>query len=109
MWFTFAIIAGALVVAGLSIWYERRERDAASDAPAQPQSVNEWLHSRAHLIGYIGIGIIAFVVLWNVGGPDITLLATAMVGILLIAVSILARREDDPGANDGLAAGGGSS
>jgi hypothetical protein len=39
------------------------------------------------------MGIVAFVVLWNVGGPDITLLAGAMVGLILIAVSVLGGRD----------------
>ena len=108
MWFTFAIIVVALLVAGLSLWYERRNLDAASGAAqAEPQSVNEWLQSRAHTIGYVGLGIIAFVVLWNVGGPDITLLATATVGIVLIAVSVLASRGGDDDSSDAVAAGGG--
>jgi hypothetical protein len=51
------------------------------------------------------MGIVGFVVLWNVGGPDITLLAAAMVGLILIAVSVLGGRgtgaaETGPGSAD---------
>jgi hypothetical protein len=71
--------------------------------------VSQWLHSRAHTIGYIGVGIVAFVVLWNVGGPDITLLAAALIGIVLIAVSLLAGRDGGDEDTDEVAASGGSS
>ena len=110
MWFSFALIVVALLVAGLAIWYERHEDDATREAErAESQSVNQWLHTRAHLIGYIGLGLIAFVVLWNVGGPDITLLAAAATGLLLIAISLLAARDDHAEPDDEVAAGGGSS
>jgi len=106
MWFTFAIIVGALLVAGLSIWYERRNAPTSIDAPPEPQSVNEWLHTRAHLIAYIGVGIVAFAVLWNVGGPDITLASAAVLGVLFIAIGVLGAHgdkadADDQGATDG--------
>jgi len=89
LWFTFALIVVALIVAGVAILVERRAE--LSQAAADPTSVREWLRSRSRAIGYVGIGIVAFVVLWNVGGPDITLLAGALLGIVLIAVSLLAR------------------
>jgi hypothetical protein len=114
MWFTFAIIVVALIVAGLAIWAERRALRTGGDTiTIEPASVSEWLRSRARTIGYVGIGLVAFIVLWNVGGPDITLLAAAMVGIILIAVSLLARvdvGDDDsvePLTGDARAPGGG--
>lgn len=90
LWFTFALIVVALIVAGLAILAERRAELA--EAVAEPATVREWLRSRSRAIGYVGIGIVAFIVLWNVGGPDITLLAGALVGIVLIVVSLLAGR-----------------
>jgi hypothetical protein len=87
LWFTFALIVVALIVAGVAILAERRA-DLA-EAAAEPRSVREWLRSRSRAIGYVGIGLVAFVVLWNVGGPDITLLAGALLGIVLIVVSLL--------------------
>ena len=67
--------------------------DAVS-LPSEGLDANAWLRSRSRIIGAIGIGLIAFVVLWNVGGPDITLIAAALVGIVLIAVALLASRDD---------------
>lgn len=90
LWFTFALIVVALIVAGLAILAERRAELA--EAVAEPATVREWLRSRSRAIGYVGLGIVAFIVLWNVGGPDITLLAGALVGIVLIVVSLLAGR-----------------
>jgi hypothetical protein len=87
LWFTFALIVVALIVAGLAILAERRAE--LVEAAAEPRSVREWLRSRSRVIGYVGIGLVAFVVLWNVGGADITLLAGALLGIVLIVVSLL--------------------
>jgi hypothetical protein len=98
LWFTFALIVVALIVAGLAIWAERRAEQGAT--AAEPESAREWLRSRSRAIGYVGLGLVAFVVLWNVGGPDITLLAGALVGIVLIAVSVLAGRGPEPSAVD---------
>jgi hypothetical protein len=90
LWFTFALIVVALIVAGIAILAERRAELA--EAAAEPGSVREWLRSRSRAIGYIGIGLVAFVVVWNVGGTDITLLAGALLGIVLIVVSLLGGR-----------------
>ncbi|MFO7531787.1 MAG: hypothetical protein R6W93_04945 [Candidatus Limnocylindrales bacterium] len=90
LWFTFALIVVALIVAGIAILAERRAELA--EAAAEPDSVREWLRSRSRAIGYVGIGLVAFVVVWNVGGADITLLAGALLGIVLIVVSLLGGR-----------------
>jgi hypothetical protein len=90
LWFTFALIVVALIVAGIAILAERRAELA--EAAAEPDSVREWLRSRSRAIGYVGIGLVAFVVVWNVGGTDITLLAGALLGIVLIVVSLLGGR-----------------
>ena len=57
-----------------------------------PETLRDWLRLHARDLGWIGIGIVAFVALWNVGGADVTLLAAAVVGIILIGVSVLAGR-----------------
>jgi hypothetical protein len=90
MWFSFLLIVLALIVAGLAILADRRAEIGA--VTAQPGGVREWLRAHARDIGWIGIGIVAFVALWNVGGADVTLLAAAVVGVILIAVSVLAGR-----------------
>jgi hypothetical protein len=101
MWFCFALIVVALIVAGLAIIAERRAAIAA--VTGSPATLREWLRVHARDIGWIGIGIVAFVALWNVGGPDVTLLLAAVVGIILIGVSVLAghvggRDAAEPGA-----------
>lgn len=70
--------------------------------------MREWLRSRSRVIGYVGIGLVAFVVLWNVGGADITLLAGALLGIVLIVVSLLGGHDgaSDPEAAVGTSEGG---
>ena len=103
MWFSFALIAVALVVAGLAIVVERRDDISAIDA--RPGGARAWLRSHARDIGWVGIGVVAFVALWNVGGPDITLITAAVVGIILIAVSVLAGR-DEPEAPEPARPGG---
>ena len=95
MWFTFALIVVALIVVGLAMWAERRsEPGEGLTESTEDLDLSDWLRSRSRAIGAIGIGIIAFVVLWNVGGPDITLLAAAMVGIVLVGVGVLASRDE---------------
>jgi hypothetical protein len=93
MWFSFLLIVVALIVAGLAIFAERRAEIAA--VTSSPASIREWLRLHARDLGWIGIGIVAFVALWNIGGADVTLLAAAVVGIILIAVGVLARRGGD--------------
>ena len=101
MWFTFVLIVVALIVAGVAILVERRAELAGAAGASEAGGVREWLRTRSRAIGYAGIGIVAFVVIWNVGGPDITLLAAALVGLVLIAVSVLGGRDPGPGAGDG--------
>ena len=96
MWFTFLLIVVALVVAGAAMLIERRAE--IEGAAAAEGGWREWLRTRSRVIGYVGMGIVAFVVLWNVGGSDITLLAAALVGLILIAVSVLGKREASPEA-----------
>lgn len=95
MWFTFAAIVVAMLVAGAALLLERRAE--VSTVISQPDSLREWLRTRSRAIAYVGIGLVAFVVLWNVGGPDITLVAAALVGIVLIAVAVLGGRQPGPG------------
>ena len=95
LWFTFLLIAVALVVALVAVLVERRAEISA--VVAEPDGVRAWLRSRSRAIAYVGIGLVAFVVLWNLGGPDITLLAAALVGLVLIAVAVIGGREPDAG------------
>ena len=97
LWFTFLLIVVALVVAGVALLVERRAE--ISEVVAEPDGVRAWLRSRSRAIAYVGIGLVAFVVLWNLGGPDITFIAAALVGLLLIALSVIGGHEPGPGAD----------
>jgi hypothetical protein len=101
MWFSFGVIVLALVVAGLAFVFDRQAEADARGATAPRLSVGGWLHANSRIIGYIGLGIIGFIVLWRVAGPDIALLAAAGVGLWLIAMGVL--------GSGGEAAGGGTS
>jgi hypothetical protein len=95
LWFTFLLIVVAVAVALVAVLVERRAEVA--EVAAEPDSVREWVRSRSRAIAYVGIGLVAFMVLWNLGGPDITLLAGALVGLVLIAVSVIGGRAPSTG------------
>jgi hypothetical protein len=95
LWFTFVVILVAVVVAALALLVERRAEVA--EVVAEPATAREWLRSRSRPIAYVGIGLVAFVVLWNIGGPDITFLAAGLLGLVLVAVAVIGGREPDAG------------
>jgi hypothetical protein len=94
MWFSFALIVVALIVAAVALIAERRSEIGA--VTGSPATLREWLREHARDLGWIGGGIVAFVALWNIGGADVTLLAAAAVGLILIAVGVLAGRGTAP-------------
>ena len=55
----------------------------APGAPARPSG--EWVRDHHREMALAGLAVIAFFVLWRIGGPDIALLAAAATGIWLIA------------------------
>ena len=95
LWFTFLLIVVAVVVALVAVLVERRAEVA--EVVAEPESVREWIRSRSRAIAYVGMGLVGFVVLWNLGGPDITFVAAALVGLVLIAVAIIGGRSPSTG------------
>ena len=95
LWFTFLLIVVAVVVALVAVLVERRAEVA--EVVAEPESVREWIRSRSRAIAYVGMGLVGFVVLWNLGGPDITFVAAALVGLVLIAVAIIGGRAPSTG------------
>jgi hypothetical protein len=95
LWFTLLLIVVAIVVALVAVLVERRAE--ISEVVAEPDSVRDWLRSRSRAIAYVGIGLVAFVVLWNLGGPDTTFVAAALVGLVLIAVAVIGGRAPSTG------------
>lgn len=94
MWFTFALIVVALVVAGLALWVGRRADGTDADVPAEPitaASTRGWFARHVRQISYAGLAVIGFIVMWNVAGPELALVAAAAVGVWLIAVDMLGR------------------
>jgi hypothetical protein len=101
MWFTFAAIAVAIAVAVIALVVERRAE--VSEVVTGSGGLRAWLRSRSRAIAYVGIGLVAFVVVWNIGGPDITLVGAALVGVVLIALAVIGGR--DPGSGEAPIAG----
>lgn len=94
MWFAFAMIVVALIVAGLALWFGRRAGGTDDDAPTEPvtaASTRGWFARHVRQISYAGLGVIGFFVLWSAAGPELALLAGAAVGVWLIAVDMLGR------------------
>jgi hypothetical protein len=102
MWFTFVLMAVAAVIGLIAIWWERHQTGDRVATETPPRTLGHWARDHAREILFVGIGIIAFVVLWNVGGPDIALLTAAAVGLLAVAVKVLSSHDDDgpAGATD---------
>ncbi len=96
LWFTFALIVVALAVAVIALLVEHRAEVSA--VVAEPASFRDWLRSRSRVIAYVGIGLVAFFVLWTVGGPDISMAAAAIVGILLLLLAVVGGRGSDDDA-----------
>ncbi len=95
MWFTFILMAVAVLIALLAVWWERHKTGERAARETPPRTLGHWARDNARLILYVGIGVIAFIVLWDVGGPDIALLAAAAVGLLAVAVKVLTDSGDD--------------
>lgn len=94
MLWTFALMAVAAVIALVAIWWERYR---TGDRPAQespPRTLGGWVRENMVAVLAVGLAMIAVVVLWNIGGADIALLTAAAIGLLLVAVKVLASDED---------------
>jgi hypothetical protein len=99
MWFTFILMAVALVVAAFAWWWERRKTGERPARETPPRTLGRWVRDNARSIILAGLAVIAFLVLWNVGGPDIALITAAAVGLLVIAVAMLSDDKEDDAAD----------
>jgi hypothetical protein len=95
MWLSLVVIAFAVLIAGVAMWLDRRRRARPEGAlPAPRTTVGEWVRDHHREMAIAGLAVIAFFVLWRIGGPDVALLAAAATGIWLIAVSAITGRVD---------------
>ncbi len=96
MLFTFVLMAFAAAIALFAILYERRKTGERAARETPPRTLGHWAHDNAQNILLVGIGVIAFFVLWRVGGPDVALITAAAVGLLLVAYQVLSHDDDKP-------------
>ena len=96
---TFVLILVAVIVAVAAIVYERRDRLQRPSMETPPRTLGRWVKRNAMAILVVGIGIIAVLGLWSVGGPGIAMLTAAAILLLVIGIKVLSDQADDePGA-----------
>jgi hypothetical protein len=88
--FMFVGMVVALAVGVGAIWWERRSGPRPAMA-TPPRTLGQWLGDHAREIVLGGLAVIAFVVLWSIGGADLALTTGAAVGLLAIAYVLLTR------------------
>jgi hypothetical protein len=101
MWFTFAAMAIAAIVALGAYWWERRKTGERAGTETPPRTLGHWARENAQTLLYIGVGILAFVVVWNIGGADLALLSAAALGLIGVAYKVLTGHDDAATAEDG--------
>jgi hypothetical protein len=103
MWVSFIVIAAAVLVAGVAMWLDHRQpRRQAGALPPPPRTMGDRIRERQRELAIAGIAVIAFFVIWRVGGPDVALLAAAATGIWLVGLSVVTRRVDRIDPSTGL-------
>ena len=96
---TFALILVAVIVAVAAVVYERRSRLQRPSMETPPRTLGRWVKRNAMAILVVGIGVIAVMALWSIGGPGIAMLTAAALLLLVIGVKVLSDQADDePGA-----------
>ncbi|MGD8485796.1 MAG: hypothetical protein PVH07_04070 [Chloroflexota bacterium] len=95
MWFTFVLIAVAVIVAIAAYLWERRDRTERMSMQTPPRTLGHWIRDHALVIVAVGAAIIGVLALWSVGGPGIPMLTAAALLLLAIAVKVLSDRADE--------------
>jgi hypothetical protein len=101
MWFTFAVMAIAAIVALGAYWWEHRKTGERAATETPPRTLGHWARDNAQILLYVGLGILAFVVIWNIGGADLALLSAAALGLIGVAYKVLTGHDDAATAEDG--------
>jgi hypothetical protein len=94
MLFTFAVMAIAAIVALAAILWERHKTGDRASQETPPRTLGHWARENALILVYVALGIIAFIVIWNVGGADLALLTAAGLGLVGVAYKLLAGDEE---------------
>jgi hypothetical protein len=92
---TFALILVAVIVAVAAIVYERRDQLQRPSMETPPRTLGRWVKRNAMVILVAGIGLIAVLALWSVGGPGIAMLTAAAILLLVIGIKVLSDQADD--------------
>lgn len=100
MWFTFVLMLVAAIVALAAYIWERRHELRRPSLETPPRTLGRWVREHMLAILAVGVGVIAVMALWSVGGPGIALLAASALLLLAIAVKVLADQAEagEPGA-----------
>jgi|GEM_PF-4651366 len=100
MWFTFILIAVAVIVAIAAVAWEHSRTGERPSEETPPRTLGHWVRDNMMAIFAVGIAIIAIMALWSIGGPDIALLTAAALGLLAIAVKVLADHDGGGGGGE---------
>jgi hypothetical protein len=92
---TFALILLAGIVAVAAIVYERRDQLQRPSMETPPRTLGRWVKRNATVILVLGLGLIAVLAVWSIGGPGIAMLTAAAIMLLFIGVKVLADQADD--------------
>jgi hypothetical protein len=92
---TFALILVAVIVAVAAVVYERRDQLQRPPMETPPRTLGRWVRDNATVILVLGLGLIAVVALWSIGGPGIAMLTAAAILLLVIGVKVLSDQADD--------------
>ncbi len=91
MWFTFVVMAIAVIVAIVAIWWERRSTGDRASVESPPRTLGGWAHDNAQVLLFVGISVIAVGVIWSISGADMALITAAGLGLLGVAYRVLDR------------------
>lgn len=94
MWFTFVLMAVALIIGIAAIIWERRGTAERGSEASQPRTLGQWIADNVGIILAIGVGLIGVMALWSIGGPGVAMITAAALMLLFIAVQVLSDQSD---------------
>jgi hypothetical protein len=94
MWFTFLLMAVALIIAIAAFIWERRGGAQRTSETSPPRTLGQWIADNVVLILAIGVGLIGVMALWSIGGPGVAMVTAAALLLLVIAVQVFSDQSD---------------